>query len=321
MIEINGLTKVYRETTAVDHIKLEIKEGEFFGVLGPNGAGKTTIIMMLSTLLAPSSGTATINGHDVSRDPDLVKRDIGILFQDASLDERLSGHENLEIQAVLYDVPKNERRDRIEEMLDFVGLSKWSHVPVERYSGGMKRRLEIARSLIHKPKVLLLDEPTLGLDPSARDAVWRHIEKLEDMTRIIATNYIEEADRLCDRIGIIDNGKVVAVGAPEELKSSLEIDLGQIMTKTPEKVKTVLEALPYVEDIRIDGTKVVFSLRKGKRKDLLDTMAEYDLESIEVHKATLSDVFFQYTGKSIDVAINKPAPTKGKGLGKRRKKR
>src|SRR3990172_9019297 len=225
MIEIKGLTKVYKETVAVKEVTLEIKEGEVFGLLGPNGAGKTTLLLMVSTLVDHTSGTIEVNGRDAAKNPTLVKKDIGILFQDPSVDDRLTAYENLEIQAVLYDVPKKEREKRIEGMLLFVGLSEWSHVSVERYSGGMKRRLEIARCLLHQPKVLLLDEPTLGLDPTAREAVWNRIEGLEKMTVLLATNYIEEADRLCDRIAVMDAGKIVSVGSPEELKSAIEEDI------------------------------------------------------------------------------------------------
>ncbi|MFQ5800113.1 MAG: ATP-binding cassette domain-containing protein [Candidatus Hydrothermarchaeales archaeon] len=317
MIEIKELTKVYRDTTAVDAVNLEIKEGEVFAFLGPNGAGKTTVILMLSTLLEPTSGTGIVNGHDVLKEPHLVKRDVGILFQDTSLDDRLTGYENLEIQAVLYDVPKNKRNVRVDEMLDFVGLAEWARVPVERYSGGMRRRLEIARCLMHRPKVLLLDEPTLGLDPNAREVIWRHIKGLRDMTIVITTNYIEEAEMLSDRIAIIDSGRVVALGSPEELKSSLKMDLGHITTKAPEKLKSALAALPYVGNIKIDGSKIVFTIKEGKRKDLLDTMASYDLDSIEVRRPSLSDVFLQHTGKSIDVPMERPA--RRRGLGRRRR--
>jgi ABC-2 type transport system ATP-binding protein len=319
MITIKDLSKTYGETKAVDRISLDIIEGEIFGLLGPNGAGKTTLILMLSTLLEPSNGSATINGADVINTPQLVKRSIGILFQETSLDERLTGRENLEIQAVLHDLPKDQRESRITEMLDFVGLSDWADVPVEKYSGGMKRRLEIARCLIHRPKVLLLDEATLGLDPSARKVVWRYIQKLDGMTVVLATNYIEEAETLCDRIGIIDSGRIVAVGSPSELKSSLKIDLGEVSAKKPDRIISLLDDLPFINNLKLEDSKIIFSLTEGKRKLLLDSLEGLDLESFEVHKPTLSDVFFHYTGKSIEVGINRPM--KGKGLGKRRKGR
>jgi ABC-2 type transport system ATP-binding protein len=319
MIEIKDLSKAYGETMAVNRFTLNINDGEVFGLLGPNGAGKTTIILMLSTLLEPTSGSASINGADLINTPQLVKREIGILFQEPSLDDRLTGRENLEIQAVLYDLPKEQRNSRITEMMDFVGLSDWADVTVERYSGGMKRRLEIARCLIHRPNVLLLDEATLGLDPSARKVVWKYIQKLDNVTVVLATNYIEEAETLCNRIGIIESGKVVAVGSPDELKSSLKIDLCKISAKKPEKIKSLLEDMSFVNNLRLEDSKILFSLEEGKRKKLLDALDGLDLDSIEVHKPTLSDVFFQYTGKSIDLGMN--APVKGRGLGKRRKRR
>jgi ABC-2 type transport system ATP-binding protein len=315
MIHIKDLTKVYRETTAVDHVDLNIKRGEVFGFLGPNGAGKTTIILILSTLLEPTSGNASINGNDVKKNPQLVKRDIGVLFQEPSHDDRLTGYENLEIQAILYDVSKEQRRGRIIEMLDFVGLKEWANTPVERYSGGMKRRLEIARCLIHKPKVLLFDEPTLGLDPNARERVWKHIEELKNITVLVATNYIEEAEALCDRLAIIDSGKIVAVGAPDALKSSLKRELAQIKVKDTEKLKLKLKKLPFVEKIRVDGQKINFTIKGNKRRKLLDALARFDLDSFEIRKPTLSDVFFEYTGKSIEVPI-KPSQ-KRRGLGRR----
>jgi ABC-2 type transport system ATP-binding protein len=315
MIHIKDLTKVYRETTAVDHVDLNIKRGEVFGFLGPNGAGKTTIILILSTLLEPTSGNASINGNDVKKNPQLVKRDIGVLFQEPSHDDRLTGYENLEIQAILYDVSKEQRRGRIIEMLDFVGLKEWANTPVERYSGGMKRRLEIARCLIHKPKVLLFDEPTLGLDPNARERVWKHIEELKNITVLVATNYIEEAEALCDRLAIIDSGKIVAVGAPDALKSSLKRELAQIKVKDTEKLKLKLKKLPFVEKIRVDGQKINLTIKGNKRRKLLDALARFDLDSFEIRKPTLSDVFFEYTGKSIEVPI-KPSQ-KRRGLGRR----
>jgi ABC-2 type transport system ATP-binding protein len=319
MIAIKELTKVYKETNAVDHITLEISDGEVLGLLGPNGAGKTTLILMLSTLLEPTSGKAIVNGIDIKKSPQYVKRNIGIMFQETSLDERLTGYENLEMQAALYDMPKSKRAERIEEMLDFVGLIEWSTVEVARYSGGMKRRLEIARCLIHKPKVLLLDEPTLGLDPKARETVWRYLERFKGLTVVLATNYIEEAESLCHRIAIINSGRVVAIGTPDELKSSLKRDQCKITTKYPETITPILEELPYVNNLRATDSKISFTIKKGKRKEFLAKMAGYELDSIEVHKPTLNDAFFQHTGRSIEIGLDRP--TNGRGLGKKRKKR
>ncbi len=317
MIQIKDVTKVYRASTAVDRISLEIKEGEIFGLVGPNGAGKTTLILMLSTLLEPTSGTAIIGGKDVLKKPHLVKKDIGILFQETSLDGKLTGRENLDIHAVLHDVPKNMRLERVDEMLDFVGLKEWGSVPVKRYSGGMKRRLEIARSLLHRPKILLLDEPTLGLDPTAREVIWQYIKKLENMTIMVATNYIEEAERLCDRIAIIDLGKVVALGSSDELKASLKMDLARIKAKSLNKIEIVLKGLPYVDDIKIDGSEIVFVVEENRRSDLLSVMTSYDLDSFEIHKPTLRDVFMRKTGRSIDVPMARDL--RKRGLRRRRR--
>jgi ABC-2 type transport system ATP-binding protein len=302
MIEIRDLTKKYNGFVAVDSLDLEIQEGEKFGFLGPNGAGKTTILSMLSTLLEPTSGTALLNKYDIQSESKFIKRDIGVLFQETSLDERLTGRENLEIQAVLYDIPKSSRQKKVGGMLDFVGLRNWADTPVQRYSGGMKRRLEIGRCLLHKPLILLLDEPTLGLDPAAREVIWRQIETLEE-TVVIATNYIEEAERLCDRIAILDSGKVVALGAPGELKASFEKDIAHITAKKPATIEQVLRSLPYVENIKIDGAKIILYLEKGKRKNFLELMGGYDLDSIEIRKPDLNDVFLAYTGKSIEVPV------------------
>jgi ABC-2 type transport system ATP-binding protein len=305
MIEIKDLTKKYNGIVASDKINLKILKGEKFGFLGPNGAGKTTILSMLSTLLEPTSGTALLNKHEIQREAKFIKRDIGVLFQETSLDERLTGRENLEIQAVLYDIPKSSRPKKVGEMLDFVGLRMWADSPVHRYSGGMKRRLEIGRCLLHKPLILLLDEPTLGLDPAAREVIWRQIETLEE-TVVIATNYIEEAERLCDRIAILDSGKVVALGEPSELKASFEKDIAHITVKKPGAIEPVLRSLPYVEDIKLDGAKIILSLEKGKRKNFLELMGGYDLDSIEIRKPDLNDVFLAYTGKSIEVPVEGP---------------
>ena len=201
-----NLTKEFNGIVAVDKLNLEVEEGEIFGLLGPNGAGKTTTILMLCTILKPTSGSAKINGYDIVKQPNEVRKSIGIVFQDPSLDDRLTGRENLEMHAALYKVPKNIRRKRIEEVLELVELTDRADSLVKTYSGGMKRRLEIARGLIHYPKVLFLDEPTLGLDPQTREHIWRYIKELakrENITIILTTHYMEEADFLCDRIAII----------------------------------------------------------------------------------------------------------------------
>jgi ABC-2 type transport system ATP-binding protein len=224
LIKIQNLTKRYQKLIAVDSLNLEIAKNEVFGLLGPNGAGKTTVIHMLATLLKPTSGTAIVNGYDIITDPGKVRSSIGIVFQAPSSDDMLTAYENLKVHAFLYQVPSSQRQKRIQAVLELVGLADRQHDQVKKYSGGMRRRLEIARGLLHKPKVMFLDEPTLGLDPSSREMMWKYIEKLvkeEEMTLILTTHYMEEADHLCNRIGIIDQGKIIALDTPANLKRSI----------------------------------------------------------------------------------------------------
>src|ERR687893_3014100 len=234
MIRIRGLTKKYGSHIAVDNLTLDINENEVFGLLGSNGAGKTTTIHMLATLLKPSSGSATVNGYDIVSQPSRVRSSIGIVFQAPSSDDMLTGYENLQLHSMLYSVPRNIRKQRIEEVLNLVGLTERMHDQVKTYSGGMRRRLEIARGLLHKPKVMFLDEPTLGLDPASRETMWKYIQRLvkeERMTVILTTHYMEEADILCDRIGIIDKGRIVALDTPKGLKAGLGGDVIRIKTQ------------------------------------------------------------------------------------------
>lgn len=242
-IEVSGLTKVFNgKVRAVDTISFIVKRGEILGFLGPNGAGKTTTLNMLSTLLKPTSGTATVNGHDIVEEPDAVRRSIGYVFQDPTLDIELTGRENLDFHGRLYNLNRNLRKQRIKEMLEIVQLTDRADNLVKTYSGGMKRRLEIARGLLHHPKVLFLDEPTLGLDPQTRHSIWEHIQRLNQekkVTIILTTHYTEEADHLCDRILIIDFGKIVALDTPDKLKAQLEGDVVSLTFKAPEMIPKV----------------------------------------------------------------------------------
>ena len=222
IIEVKGLTKTYGNVLAVDHISFSVRKGEIFAFLGPNGAGKTTTIKMLTTLLRPHDGSIRLNGFNALKEPDKVRRSIGIVFQDPSLDEELTAYENMEFHGVLYGVPKKVRRERIEELLSMVGLWERRGDLVKRFSGGMKRRLEIARGLLHHPQILFLDEPTLGLDPQTRVSIWSYVERLnqeEGITIFFTTHYLYEAERVADTIAIMDNGKIVAQGTPEELRA------------------------------------------------------------------------------------------------------
>lgn len=248
------LTKIFNgEVTAVDNISFTVEEGEIFGFLGPNGAGKTTTLNMLATLLRPTSGTAIVNGFDIHEDPDSVRRNIGFVFQDPTLDTELTGRENLDFHGRLYGLSKKEREERIAEILEVVQLSDRADVFVKTYSGGMKRRLEIARGLLHYPKVLFLDEPTLGLDPQTRRAIWDYIQKLNrkhNVTIILTTHYTEEADHLCDRIQIIDFGKIVALDTPENLKATLEGDIVGLTFKEAEEAQKMLPTLNGIDWIK-----------------------------------------------------------------------
>ncbi|MCX6746234.1 MAG: ATP-binding cassette domain-containing protein [Candidatus Parcubacteria bacterium] len=222
MIKVNNLTKKFHNFVAVDNISFSVNDGEIFAFLGPNGAGKSTTIKMLTTLLSPTNGEVIINGHDPVREPDIVRRTFGIVFQDPSLDDELTAWENIELHGVLYDVPDKLRKERAEQLLKYVDLWDRKDSLVKEFSGGMKRRLEIARGLLHHPKIIFLDEPTLGLDPQTRNHMWTYLKELnknESTTIFFTTHYMEEAERIAQRIAIIDHGKIIASGTSEELKS------------------------------------------------------------------------------------------------------
>lgn len=220
MIEVRDLTKLYDSFTAVDHISFDVKHGEIFAFLGPNGAGKTTTIKMLTTLLTPTDGKMLLDGHDPVTDQEATRRSFGIVFQDPSLDSELTAYENMDFHGVLYKIPRKVRKQRIEELLKFVELWDRRDEQVKHFSGGMQRRLEIARGLLHLPKILFLDEPTLGLDPQTRNLIWTHIKNLnetEKITVFLTTHIMEEAERVANTVAIIDRGKIVAQDSPQEL--------------------------------------------------------------------------------------------------------
>src|SRR5919199_4783758 len=298
MIEIRNLCKKYHDQIAVDNITLDIKENEIFGLLGSNGAGKTTTIHMLATLVKPTSGTATVNGYDIVSQPAKVRSSIGIVFQAPSSDDILTGFENLHLHALLYSLPRNTRSKRIDEVLELVGLSKRKNDQVKTYSGGMRRRLEIARGLLHKPEVMFLDEPTLGLDPVSRESMWKYIKQLvkeEKMTIILTTHYMEEADILCDRIGIIDKGKIVALDTPAGLKAALGGDIIRIKTRNdPDKIRQ----LDFVHKIEHNDGFLILSVNNAKR-DLPMLLRHIEAEIAEFTSPTLNDVFIHLTGRNI----------------------
>jgi len=306
IVKVNNLTKNFGNLTACDSINLEIKEGEIFGLLGPNGAGKTTLISMLATLLKPSSGTASINGIDVQKNPDEVRKNIGIVFQDPSLDQMLTADENLMLHAMFYSVPKDIAKERIEKVLKLVELTERRNSLVKTFSGGMKRRLEIARSLIHTPKVLFLDEPTIGLDPQTRNHIWGYIKNLakkEKTTILLTTHYMEEAEFLCERVGIIDLGKIVALDTVNNLKKVLGGDV--IKIKSEESVEN-FSKLPFVISAEeVDDS--IFLTVKDSSQDMVTLLKNHSITSAEVRKPTLNDVFLHFTGKEIREEEGDPA--------------
>jgi len=300
IIEIKNLTKKFEKITAVDNLDLQIKEGEIFGLLGPNGAGKTTTLLMLTTLKPPTSGTATINNFDIIKQPDLVRKSIGIVFQDPSSDEILTGYENLKLHGWLYDMPDELREQRINEVLELVDLTKRKDDLVKKYSGGMRRRLELARGLMHHPKVLFLDEPTLGLDPQSREYIWRYIEKLskeKNITIILTTHYMDEADKLCDRLAIIDNGKIVVIGSPKKLKKDLGGDI--IRIKAGKLDIKLLKNLTFVKNVADCGSEFCLTVEDANLnlQEILGIIGKVD--SVEIRTPTLDDVFLHYTGRGI----------------------
>lgn len=303
-IETEKLVKKFNGFTAVDHVSLQVKEGELFGLLGPNGAGKTTAISMLTTMLSISGGKAVVNGFDVGLHPDSVRKSIGIVFQDPSLDFDLTARENLEFHAKMYNVPLNVREKRIREVLHLVELDSKSGQLVKTFSGGMKRRLEIARGLLHYPKVLFLDEPTLGLDPQTRRKLWEHIKALnekEKITVILTTHYLEEADFLCDRIAIIDKGKIVALDSPSRLKKKLE---GETIVAKATNLKKLAELeLPGALSVSAFKDAVHFSVKDASLAlpQLFEAAAraKISIESVAIHNPSLEDVFVHLTGHSI----------------------
>ncbi|HHV25532.1 MAG TPA: ATP-binding cassette domain-containing protein [Methanosarcina sp.] len=306
-IIVKELTKKFGEFTAVDSVSFSVEPGELFGLLGPNGAGKTTIINMLTTLLLPTAGEAEIAGYDLRRDPDKIRSNIGIIFQDPSLDIGLTGRENLEFHAMMYDISSDERKKRIREVLGVVGLANKADILVEYYSGGMKRRLEIARGLIHYPKVLFLDEPTLGLDAQTRRSIWDHIRNLNrdyGTSVILTTHYMEEADYLCDRIAIIDHGKIIALDTPSGLKNCLRGDCVSLAIEG--RIELIASALGEKEWVReiVQNEKMIDVVISDYEKNIpyiFQTAGSLGIgiSSINFSKPSLEDVFIRLTGSII----------------------
>jgi len=300
-----GLTKVYNgKLVAVDHIDLRIEEGEVFALLGPNGAGKTTTIGMLTTLVRPTEGSAKVGGYDVSSQPEMVRRAIGVVPQEYTADEDLTGWENLTFIASLYGIPGDEGRRRAQELLDMVELSRFAKTKVEAYSGGMRRRLEIAMGLINSPRILFLDEPTLGLDVQTRTAIWSYIRRLKDeygMTILFTTHYMEEADSYASRIAIMDRGKVVRIGTPRELKDSIGGDVVTLAVDSMAAAEEVLQSAG-IDAREYDGS-LVFKLKDASTAlpEILRALMSSGIQirRMEVSEPTMDEVYMEYTGRRL----------------------
>jgi len=315
-IDVRNIVKKFGDFTAVDGVTFDVEAGEVFGLLGPNGAGKSTLIRMLTTLLPPTAGTAIINGFDITKKPDDVRRAIGVIPQAMTSDLELSVEENLIIFAKLYGVPRARRVKLIDDLLAAVELQQWRHSPVRNLSGGMRRRVEIARGLVHEPRVFFLDEPTTGLDPVSRTNVWemlRRIKEQRDLTVLITTHYMDEADKLCDRIAIVDHGKLVALDSPLMLKASVpgKNSVEVSFSSVPEGWPAQLAAMPAVESIANEGH--VFKLASGNgAATTLAVMQEaaaagIDITSLAVQSTTLDDVFVHYTGRALRDELQAPS--------------
>jgi ABC-2 type transport system ATP-binding protein len=305
-IETIELTRRFNGLVAVDKLNISVERGEVFGLLGPNGAGKTTTISMLCAILKPTSGTARVNGFDIVKQDMQVRKSIGIVFQDPSIDDRLTGRENLYMHANLYGVPPGEQKSRIDSVLKLVELENRADDLMRTYSGGMRRRLEIARGLIHSPKVLFLDEPTIGLDPQTREHIWSHIEglrKAHDVTMVLTTHYMDEADRLSDRIAIMDYGKIVASDTSAALKETLEGDVITVKTKEASKLSSAVAGTPGILRTNVVGDGLELTVRGGK--NLLPRIVEVAaksgifVEAVSLREPNLGDVFLHYTGRAI----------------------
>lgn len=306
IIETENLTKTFDGFTAVDHIGFSVNKGEIFGFLGPNGAGKTTTIKMLTTLLYPSAGSASIAGFDLLKQRPNVRENIGVVFQEPALDTELTGRENLDFHARMYGLSSEIRKKRIQQVLSLVDLVDKKDGLVKHYSGGMKRRLEIARGLMHSPTVLFLDEPTLGLDAQTRRAIWEYIKQLnseEDTTIFLTTHYMDEADFLCDRIGIIDHGKILVIDTVDALKKSVGHDVITLSCSDNRRLQERLKQEAWISNITPHASYLTLGVERGEEKipTIFDIAraSNISISSVDVRKPTLDDVFLYYTGRSM----------------------
>ncbi len=309
IVETFNITKAFGDNIAVNEINFKIKEGEIFGLLGPNGAGKTTLIKMLITLYMPSSGTALVGGYDIIKQSVRVRELIGYVPQDITVDGFLTGRENLELQAALYNIRGPEKARRIDEVLKLVKLKERADGVVNFFSGGMRRRLEIARGLMVEPKLLFLDEPTLGLDPASRKAVWNHVAKLRTKKRLailMSTHYMEEADKLCDRIAIIDRGEFIALDTPTNLKKQIGGDIIelQLLSSIKKMAKILTQDNGFIEKVNeINETTLQIEVKDSDsalpKLFKIASGAGIDINQVRIRQPTLEDVFLHYTGKTL----------------------
>jgi ABC-2 type transport system ATP-binding protein len=316
-IDVRTIVKKFGDFTAVKGISFAVEEGEIFGLLGPNGAGKSTLIRMMVTLLQPTSGTAVINGFDVVKEADGVRQSIGVIPQAMTSDLELSVEENLIIFAKLYSVPRAKRERLIDELLEAVELTQWRHAQVKNLSGGMRRRVEIARGLVHEPRIFFLDEPTTGLDPVSRVAVWEMLAKIKserNLTILITTHYMDEADKLCDRIAIVDHGELKALDSPLKLKASIpgKNSLEVSFTNTPPGWQEQVEKLPGVESVDAHDNIFRIATSSGPTTTLalmeLAAQQGVTVGSLSVQSTSLDDVFVHYTGRALRDALQEANP-------------
>jgi ABC-2 type transport system ATP-binding protein len=301
VISVRDLVKTYGKVEAVRGIDLEVGAGEIFGFLGPNGAGKSTTISILCTLIRPTTGVAQVAGFDVRQDPSAVRARIGLVFQDPSLDGQLTGRENLEFHAYLYGLPASTRKQRIDDALAIVDLTDRANSTVLTYSGGMRRRLEIARGILHYPQVLFLDEPTLGLDPQTRKNIWDYLHTVrarEHITIFMTTHYMDEAE-FCDRIAIIDQGKIVALGTPAELKTRVGGDVVTISTPDMAVAAEEIHNVMHLDAIQVDGTLHVEVADSASFVPRLFSELTVPISAVSARRPSLDDVFLKLTGREI----------------------
>jgi ABC-2 type transport system ATP-binding protein len=304
LVQVEGISKKFGDFTAVNNISFQVNHREIFGFLGPNGAGKSTTIKMICTLLAPTGGRIIVDGHDVIHDADAVRSAIGIVFQDNTLDSGLTAQENLEFHCMMYHIPRPERPQRIKDVLNLMELAEFKDRLVKTFSGGMRRRLEIARGLLHEPRLLILDEPTVGLDPQTRNYIWQYVRQLReqhDTTVFMTTHYMDEAEN-CDRIAVIERGKIIALDTPNGLRQLVEEDQVEIVVNDPARARQIIES-SFGLQAEVESKTLRLRVTDANHfvPRLLTEAAAHNLqvESLQVRRASLEDVFIKLTGRKI----------------------